>query len=321
MDRQPEMPKEMFLGFYRKLMTIRRFEEKADQLYQQGEIPCPIHLSVGQEAVAVGVVAALSEDDLVMPSHRGHGFFLARGTDPGRLMAELCGKASGVCRGRGGSVHLADVENGLLGANGVVGAGLSIAAGVGLAVQMQGTGQVCICSFGDGAANGGQFHEALNLAALWRLPIVFVCENNQYGLSVSVEKSCAVADIAVRSVAYGIPGEVVDGMDVVAVHDATHGAVGRARAGEGPTLLECKCYRYLGHSRGDPPYGPYRSREEVERWRRRDPRQALIDQGGLTGAETDAIDGQVAASIEAAVRYAEESPFPGVDTTLDYVYA
>jgi TPP-dependent pyruvate/acetoin dehydrogenase alpha subunit len=320
MNRQPEISKEMVLGFYRKLMTIRRFEEKADQLYQHGKIPCPIHLSVGQEAVAVGVAEALNEGDLVMPSHRGHGFFLARGTDPGRLMAELCGKANGICKGRGGSIHLADVERGLLGSNGVVGAGLSIATGVGLAVKMQGTGQICICSFGDGASNGGHFHEALNLAALWRLPIVFVCENNRYAVSVSVEKSTAVADIAVRSVAYGIPGEVVDGMDVVAVYQATKSAVGRARSGDGPTLLECKCYRYMGHSRGDPPYGPYRSKEELERWRQRDPRQRLVEQGGLTKAETDAIDGEIATSIEDAVRYAEESPFPDVNTTLNYVY-
>lgn len=320
MNRQPEISKEMYLGFYRKVMTIRRFEEKADRLYQQGKIPCPIHLSVGQEAVAVGVAAALNKEDLVMPSHRGHGFFLARGTDPGRVMAELYGKATGVCGGRGGSIHLADVEKGLLGSNGVVGAGLSIATGVGLAVKMQGTGQICICSFGDGASNGGHFHEALNLAALWRLPIVFVCENNRYGVSVSVEKSTAVADIAVRSVAYGIPGDVVDGMDVVAVYQATRRAGSRARSGDGPSLLECKCYRYLGHSRGDPPYGPYRSREEVERWRQRDPRQRLINHGGLTKAETDAIDEDVAMSIEKAVQYAEESPFPDVDTTLNYVY-
>ncbi len=320
MSGQTELSKEMALGFYKKLMTIRRFEEKADQLYQQGKIPCPIHLSVGQEAVAVGVTEALNEEDLVMPSHRGHGFFLARGTAPGRLMAELYGKALGVCKGRGGSIHLADVERGLLGSNGVVGAGLSIATGVGLAVKMQGTGQTCVCSFGDGASNGGHFHEALNVAALWRLPIVFVCENNRYGVSVSVERSTAVADIAVRATAYGIPGEVVDGMDVLAVYQAMKGAVARARNGEGPSLLECKCYRYLGHSRGDPPYGPYRSREEVERWRRRDPRQRLVEQGGLTEAETDALDGQIANSIEEAVRYAEESPWPDVNTTLNYIY-
>jgi pyruvate dehydrogenase E1 component alpha subunit len=320
MNRQPEISKEMILGFYRKVMIIRRFEEKADRLYQQGKIPCPIHLSVGQEAVAVGVSEALNDGDLVMPSHRGHGFFLARGTDPGRLMAELYGKATGVCEGRGGSIHLTDVEKGLLGSNGVVGAGLSIATGVGLAAKMQGTGQTCICSFGDGASNGGHFHEALNLAALWRLPIVFVCENNRYGVSVSVEKSTAVADIAVRSVAYGIPGDVVDGMDVIAVYHATKSAVSRAQSGDGPSLLECKCYRYLGHSRGDPPYGPYRSKQEVELWRQRDPRQRLIDQGGLAKAETDAIDEDVAVSIEKAVQYAEESPFPDVDTTLNYVY-
>jgi TPP-dependent pyruvate/acetoin dehydrogenase alpha subunit len=320
MNRQPEISKEMILGFYRKLMTIRRFEEQADRLYQQGKIPCPIHLSVGQEAVAVGVAEALNEDDLVMPSHRGHGFFLARGTDPGRLMAELYGKATGVCEGRGGSIHLADIEKGLLGSNGVVGAGLSIATGVGLAVKMQGTGQTCVCSFGDGASNGGHFHEALNLAALWRLPIVFVCENNHYGVSVSVEKSTSVADIAVRSVAYGIPGDVVDGMDVVAVYHAMKNAASRAQGGDGPSLLECKCYRFLGHSRGDPPYGPYRSREELERWRQRDPRRRLIGQGSLTKAETDAIEKDVEVAIERAVQFAEESPFPDVDTALNYVY-
>jgi TPP-dependent pyruvate/acetoin dehydrogenase alpha subunit len=235
-------------------------------------------------------------------------------------MAELYGKETGVCKGRGGSIHLADVEKGVLGSNGVVGAGLSIAAGVGLAVKMQATGRTCVCSFGDGASNGGHFHEALNLAALWRLPIAFVCENNHYGVSVSVEKSTAVADIAVRSVAYGIPGEVVDGMDVVAVYRAMQKALARARNGEGPSLLECKCYRYLGHSRGDPPYGPYRSKEELEHWRQRDPRQRLIDQGGLTEVETEAIDGEIEESIEEAVQYAEESPFPDAGTALNYIY-
>ena len=321
MDLERKVSEERFLNLYRKLSMIRRFEEKVDELFRQGRIKGAIHVSVGEEAVAVGVAEALSEKDLVMATHRGHGHCIAKGGDISRMMAELFGRSTGYCRGKGGSMHIIDVKKGMLGAVGIVGAGLPIATGVGVAIKMQKTSQVCVCLFGDGASNGGMFHEALNVAALWKLPIVFVCENNLYGLSVSMKKSSAVRDIAVRAKAYDIPGAVVDGMDVLAVWKATEKAVKRARDGRGPSLLECKTYRFLGHSRGDPPYGPYRTQEELETWKKRDPFLFLIKQGGLTSNEVERIDKEVSEVVEEAVRFAEESPEPDVDVALEDIYA
>ena len=320
MDLEVKVSEERFLNLYRKLSMIRRFEEKVDELFRQGKIKGAIHVSVGEEAVAVGVAEALSEKDLVMATHRGHGHCIAKGGDISRMMAELFGRSTGYCRGKGGSMHIIDVKKGMLGAVGIVGAGLPIATGVGVAIKMQKTGQVCACLFGDGASNGGMFHEALNVAALWKLPIVFVCENNLYGLSVSMKKSSAVKDIAVRAKAYDIPGAVVDGMDVLAVWKATEKAVRRARDGRGPSLLECKTYRFLGHSRGDPPYGPYRTQEELETWKRRDPLSLLIKRGGLTSNEVERIDREVSEVVEEAVRFAEESPEPDVGVALEDIY-
>ncbi len=321
MDLEVKVSEERFLNLYRKLSMIRRFEEKVDELFRQGRIKGAIHVSVGEEAVAVGVAEALSEKDLVMATHRGHGHCIAKGGDISRMMAELFGRSTGYCRGKGGSMHIIDVKKGMLGAVGIVGAGLPIATGVGVAIKMQKTGQVCACLFGDGASNGGMFHEALNVAALWKLPIVFVCENNLYGLSVSMKKSSAVKDIAVRAKAYDIPGAVVDGMDVLAVWKATEKAVRRARDGRGPSLLECKTYRFLGHSRGDPPYGPYRTQEELETWKKRDPFLLLIEQGGLTSNEVERIDNEVSEVVEEAVRFAEESPEPEASVGLEDIYA
>ena len=321
MDLEVKVSEERFLNLYRKLSMIRRFEEKVDELFRQGRIKGAIHVSVGEEAVAVGVAEALKEKDLVMATHRGHGHCIAKGGDISRMMAELFGRSTGYCRGKGGSMHIIDVKRGMLGAVGIVGAGLPIATGVGVAIKMQKTGQVCACLFGDGASNGGMFHEALNVAALWKLPIVFVCENNLYGLSVSMKKSSAVKDIAVRAKAYDIPGAVVDGMDVLAVWKATEKAVRRARDGRGPSLLECKTYRFLGHSRGDPPYGPYRTQEELETWKKRDPFLLLIEQGGLTSNEVERIDNEVSEVVEEAVRFAEESPEPEASVGLEDIYA
>ncbi len=320
MDLERKVSEERFLNLYRKLSMIRRFEEKVDELFRQGRIKGAIHVSVGEEAVAVGVAEALKEKDLVMATHRGHGHCIAKGGDISRMMAELFGRSTGYCRGKGGSMHIIDVKKGMLGAVGIVGAGLPIATGVGVAIKMQKTGQVCACLFGDGASNGGMFHEALNVAALWKLPVVFVCENNLYGLSVSMKKSSAVKDIAVRAKAYDIPGVVVDGMDVLAVWKATEKAVKRARDGRGPSLLECKTYRFLGHSRGDPPYGPYRTQEELETWKKRDPFLLLIEQAGLTSNEVERIDNEVSEVVEEAVRFAEESPEPDVDVALEDIY-
>lgn len=321
MDKSPKIPKKKFLEFYRKLMTIRKFEEKVDELFRQAKITGAVHTSVGQEAVAVGVASALNENDLVMATHRGHGHCLMRGSEMKLMMAELYGKATGLCKGKGGSMHIVDLKKGMLGANGIVGAGMPIATGVGLAIQIQKSEKVCVCFFGDAASNGGPFHESLNVSALWKLPVVFVCENNQYGVSVSVKKSTAVKDIAVRATAYDMPGEVVDGMDVVAVYKSAMKAVERARSGKGPSLLEFKCYRFLGHSRGDPPFGPYRTKEELETWQKRDPRLILIQQGELIDDEVKGIDKEISEAIEEAVRYAEESPLPDVSSALEDVYA
>ena len=320
MDITKKIPKERFRELYRKLMTIRRFEEKVDEFFRQGKITGAVHTSVGQEAVAVGVAEALNKDDLVIATHRGHGHCIMRGADLKAMMAELFGRATGLCKGKGGSMHIVDVKKGMLGAMGIVGAGMPIAAGVGLAVKMQKTGQVCVCFFGDNASNGGSFHEAHNVSSLWKLPVVFVCENNLYGISVSVKKSTSVGDIAVRAQGYNMPGVVVDGMDVLSVYGAAKEAVGRARRGEGPSLLECKTYRFLGHSRGDPPYGPYRTKEEVDSWKKRDPRLLLIQQGGLSPEEVGGIDKEVAEAIEEAVRYADASPQPDIKVALEDVY-
>ena len=320
MGKTTEISKERFRELYRKLMTIRRFEEKVDEFFRQGKITGAVHTSVGQEAVAVGVAEALNKDDLVIATHRGHGHCIMRGADLKAMMAELFGRATGLCKGKGGSMHIVDVKKGMLGAMGIVGAGMPIAAGVGLAVKMQKTGQVCVCFFGDNASNGGPFHEAHNVSSLWKLPVVFVCENNLYGISVSVKKSTSVGDIAVRAQGYNMPGVVVDGMDVLSVYGAAKEAVGRARRGEGPSLLECKTYRFLGHSRGDPPYGPYRTKEEVDSWKKRDPRLLLIQQGGLSPEEVGGIDKEVAEAIEEAVRYADASPQPDIKVALEDVY-
>ena len=320
MGKTTEVSKEKFREWYRKLMTIRRFEEKVDEFFRQGKITGAVHTSVGQEAVAVGVSAALEERDLVVATHRGHGHCIMRGADLKAMMAELFGRATGLCKGKGGSMHIVDVKRGMLGAMGIVGAGMPIAAGVGLAIKMQKTGQVCVCFFGDNASNGGPFHEAHNVSSLWKLPVVFVCENNLYGISVSVKKSTSVGDIAVRAQGYNMPGVVVDGMDVLAVYKAAKEAVERARRGEGPSLLECKTYRFLGHSRGDPPYGPYRTKEEVDSWKKRDPRLLLIEQGGLSPEEVERFDKEVGEAIEEAIRFAEASPQPDIKVALEDVY-
>jgi TPP-dependent pyruvate/acetoin dehydrogenase alpha subunit len=320
MARTGEVSKEKFREWYRKVMTIRRFEEKVDEFFRQGKITGAVHTSVGQEAVAVGVAEALKKDDLVVATHRGHGHCIMRGADLKAMMAELFGKATGLCKGKGGSMHIVDVKRGMLGAMGIVGAGMPIAAGVGLAVKMQKTGQVCVCFFGDNASNGGPFHEAHNVASLWKLPVVFVCENNLYGISVSAKKSTSVGDIAIRAQGYNMPGAVADGMDVLSVYGAAKEAVDRARRGEGPSLIECKTYRFLGHSRGDPPYGPYRTKEELDSWKKRDPRLLLIEQGGLSPEEVERIDQEVAGVIDEAIRYADASPQPDIKVALEDVY-
>ncbi len=320
MAKAKEIPKERYREWYRKLMTVRRFEEKVDELFRAGKIAGAVHTSVGQEAVAVGFGEAMEKKDVIVATHRGHGHCIMRGADLKAMMAELFGKSTGLCKGKGGSMHIVDAKNGMLGAMGIVGEGMPIAAGVGLAIKMQKTGQVCICFFGDNASNGGPFHEAHNVASLWKLPVVFVCENNLYGLTVSAKKSTSVVDIADRAKGYAMPGAVVDGMDVTAVFETAKEAIERARKGEGPSLIEAKTYRFLGHSRGDPPWGPYRTKEEVDSWKKRDPRLILIKTGSLAPEETERIDQEVEAVIAEAIRFAEESPQPEIKVALEHVY-
>lgn len=294
------------------LTLLRVFEERILKLVHDGSIRGTTHPYVGQEAVAVGACMALRPDDLVVSTHRGHGHLLAKGGDPNRLMAELFGKVTGYGGGKGGTQHLADFAVGHLGSNGITGGGIPIGTGAALSAQMRGSGQVVGVFFGDGAANQGTFHESLNLAAVWRLPAVYVCENNLYAMSTSVRDVCAVEHIADRAAAYGIPGVRVDGMDVLAVATAMRAAVARARAGEGPSLIECKTYRFLGHSRSD--QRVYRNREEEAAWLARDPiaamRGLLLAQGLATTAELDRVAREAVAAVDAAVEFAQRSPFP-----------
>jgi pyruvate dehydrogenase E1 component alpha subunit len=307
----------------RRMHLIRKFEEAAEQSYIRGLIHGTMHLSIGQEASAVGAAAPLRAEDYILSTHRGHGHCIAKGADPKLMFAEFFGKDTGYCRGRGGSMHIADLAGGNLGANGIVGGGLPIAVGVGLSAKMRRSGQVCMVFFGDGASNEGAFHEALNLAAIWRLPVVFVCENNQYGMSMSVARSMPIANVADRAVAYAMPGVVVDGNDLFAVIAAAHEACARARCGEGPSLLECKTYRWRGHSKSD--RNLYRSKEEIEAWRGLDPirrlRDALVEDRLLTVAEIDMIEAEAAAEIEAAVEFARQSPDPDPADLERDVYA
>ena len=307
----------------RQMSLIRAFEEKAEELYAQGKIHGTMHLSIGMEASAVGAVAALQPDDYILSTHRGHGHCIAKGADLDRMMAEFMGKETGYCRGRGGSMHIADVAGGNLGANGVVAGGIPIAVGVGLSQKMQGTGRVCLCFFGDGAANSGPFHEALNMAAIWTLPVVFVCENNQYAMSYPASKAFAIPRISDRAAGYGMPGETVDGNDLNAVYAAVSRAVERARAGEGPSLVENVTYRWRGHSKSDA--NRYRSREEIEAWKEKDPiarfERWLAQTINLNESDARAIEQAAYAAIEAAVAFADASPEPDLAAIEEGVYA
>jgi pyruvate dehydrogenase E1 component alpha subunit len=307
----------------RQMYTIRAFEEKAEQLYMIGKIHGTMHLSIGEEASAAGSIAALRPDDMILSTHRGHGHCIAKGADLNLMMAEFMGKETGYCRGRGGSMHIADVDGGNLGANGVVGGGLPISVGVGLSLKMQKRDQVVLCFFGDGAANNGAFHESLNMAAIWKLPVVYVCENNQYAMSFSVKRAFAIENIADRAAGYGMPGVTVDGNDVMAVYKAVSQAVQRARAGEGPALIENVTYRWRGHAKSDP--GRYRTTEEVEAWKQKCPikrfRSQLIQANVLTEKEADQLELEASAAIEAALAFAEASPEPAIETIEEGVYA
>ncbi len=310
------------IEMYRKMLQIRRFEERAFELYSQNLIPGTIHTYIGEEAVAVGVCSNLRKDDYITSTHRGHGHCIAKGARLDRIMAEIFGKETGYCKGKGGSMHIADFSVGMLGATGVVGAGYPIAVGAGLSAKLRGTDQVVACFFGDGASNQGTFHEGINLAAVWKLPVVFVCENNLYGMGTYVSRVMLIKDIADRAVGYGIPGVVVDGNDVLAVYETAGEAVRRAREGKGPTLMECKTYRHKGHARLDP--ATYRPPQEVDEWLKRDPiprfRSKLLEEKIITVEEAQRIEREVVEEIEAAVKFASESPFPRPEEALEDIY-
>jgi acetoin:2,6-dichlorophenolindophenol oxidoreductase subunit alpha len=296
----------------RRMYLIRRFEEGAEDAYMRGLIHGTMHLSIGQEASAVGSCMDLRKTDYITSTHRGHGHCIAKGADPKLMFAEFFGKEEGYCRGRGGSMHIADVECGNLGANGIVGGGLPIAVGAALAIRKQQRDDVAVCFFGDGASNEGAFHEALNMAAIWKLPVLFICENNKYGMSVSTERSMAVEHVADRAASYKMPGEIIDGNRVEDVSEAVMRATARARNGEGPTLLECKTYRIRGHSKSD--RNRYRTKEEIEEWSRRDPivrfESELAAHEIVTAAETAMIREAAEKEISAAIEFARTGTDP-----------
>jgi pyruvate dehydrogenase E1 component alpha subunit len=318
-----ELERELCVNMLSKMYKIRFFEETVDELFARGLVHGTMHLSIGQEASAVGSVSALRTEDYILSTHRGHGHCIAKDADLKLMMAEFWGKETGYCRGRGGSMHVADMGARNLGANGVVGGGIPLAVGVGLSLKMRGREEIVMGFFGDGAANQGSFHEALNMAAIWCLPVVYVCENNQYGMSMSVGKAFKIENISQRAAGYGMRGVTVDGNDVLEVYEAATDAVQRARAGEGPTLLECKTYRWKGHSKSD--QERYRTRQEIEAWKKKDPikrfRETLIAEGVIREEEAGQIEEDARQSIAEAVEYAQASPEPAVDTILEGVYA
>jgi pyruvate dehydrogenase E1 component alpha subunit len=321
--RQTQLTGERLKEALRLMMTIRHFDEHALALYRAGEMRGTTHPYIGMEAVGVGVTLALRSDDYVTSTHRGHGHTIAKGGDPNKMMAELLGKATGYSGGKGGSMHIADMDKHMLGANGIVGGGMGLATGAALTAKLQHTGAVAICFFGDGALEQGILHETTNMAAIWKLPVVFVCENNQYAMSARSDWSVAGGDPAKRAAGYGIPGVTVDGMDLFAVNARASEFVERARQGHGPAYLVCNTYRFHGHHAGDPLN--YREKEEVERWRLRDPieqvKQALVDQGTMQAGEIDALEQRIEQQIEDAVAFARSSPEPTADQLMTDIYA
>jgi pyruvate dehydrogenase E1 component alpha subunit len=303
----------------RRMMLIRAFEDMAQELYSLGRVHGTMHLSIGQEATAVGASFALTRQDYLLNTHRGHGHCLAWGSESKLRMAEFTGKETGYCRGRGGSMHIADIEANNLGANGIVAGGVPIAVGVGLSIKMRQTEQVAMVIFGDGAANEGAFHESLNMASIWDLPIIYLCENNQYGMSMSVKRATNIENISQRACAYNIPGVTVDGNDVFAVYEAVKTAKARALAGDGPTLIECLTYRWKGHSKSD--RQAYRTRDEVKEWQKKDPIPRLTAVLGIDDEQIATMQAEIQQQIEADVAFADGSPEPDISTILEGVYA
>jgi pyruvate dehydrogenase E1 component alpha subunit len=317
-----QLDKSVLLDIYRKMVSVRTFEETAADLFLKGQLPGFLHVYVGEEAVAAGVCTHLTNKDMITSTHRGHGHAVAKGANFKQMFAELFAKKTGYCHGKGGSMHIADLDLGILGANGIVGGGVPIATGAGLALKMQQSDRITVCFFGDGASNTGAFYEGVNLAAVWNLPVVFVCENNQYAESTPRATHQKVTHVADRAAAFNIPGIVMDGMDVFDVYQKAGQAIDQARAGKGPLLLEAVTYRFFGHFVGDPQN--YRTKEEVEEWKKRDPiqlfRTRVIAEKLLPESEMNAIDVEIKKAVEDAVEYGRTSPEPELETALTDIF-
>ena len=311
------------IELYRQMVLIRRFEEKTSQMYQKGKIGGFCHLYIGEEAVGIGAIAAIRETDYVVTGYRDHGQAIAKGIDPKLVMAELFGKEAGISRGKGGSMHIFDREKRFMGGDAIVGGDLPIAAGIGVAIKYRKTDDIVLCFFGDGAANEGAFHESLNLASLWKLPILFFCENNKYGMGTPLDQASSIEDLAKRADGYDMDWQIVDGMDVIEVYEATKKTAERIRAGKAPEMIEAKTYRYRGHSVSDPEV--YRTKEEVEEWKRRDPidrmRNKLKGEGTLSDEQFKQIDEEVERIMDEAIEFADKADFPPASAICEYVYA
>ncbi len=318
-----ELPREKLAWMLQRMCEIRYFEEKAEDLYVRGLVHGTMHLSIGMEAGSVGSIATLDPEDLIIHHHRGHGHTIAKGADLTLMFAEFLGKETGYCRGRGGSMHIADIPGGNLGATGVVGGGIPTAVGIALALQMRRSKQILLSYFGDGATNEGEFHESLNMASTWKLPVVFICDNNQYGMSMHRSKVMNIKKVSERAASYGIPGVTVDGNDVLAVYEAVMAAVEHARAGNGPSLVDVFSYRWRGHSKSD--RNLYRTHEEIDGWKQKCPikrfKKVLVDATVMTGDETEALDKAAKAAIDNAAEAAQAFPEPSPENMEDEVYA
>ncbi|NYV28128.1 thiamine pyrophosphate-dependent dehydrogenase E1 component subunit alpha [Streptobacillus felis] len=319
-----KLKKAQLLDMFKKMQEARIFDLKVAQLVKKGKVPGMTHFSVGEEAASIGAIAALNDDDIITSNHRGHAQVIAKGIDLNAMMAEILGKYTGTCKGKGGSMHIADVDSGNLGANGIVGGGHGIAVGAALTQQMKKTGKIVVCFFGDGATNEGSFHEALNMASIWKLPVIFYCINNGYGISADIKKMTNIEHIHLRSASYGIPGMFIeDGNNVLDVYEEFKKAVDHVREGKGPVLIESITYRWLGHSSSDP--GKYRTKEEVEMWKKKDPvenlRKYLIENKIATEQELLDIDASVKKAVDDAVVFAENSPLPPLESAFEDIYA
>jgi pyruvate dehydrogenase E1 component alpha subunit len=324
-ERTTALSGEQQVAMLHKMLLGRRFEERTAEMYAMQKIGGFCHLDIGQEAVAVGAISALQPDDYILCSYREHVHALAKGADPGRVMAELFGRETGVSRGRGGSMHLFDVQHGLLGGHAIVGGHIPLATGVAFGVKYQKRPQVVLCFFGEAAVNIGAFHESLNIAALWKLPVVFICENNRYGMGTAIERASAIYDVAQRACAYDVASQTVDGMDVLAVHDAVSRAVSLARLKSLPSLIEARCYRFMGHSMSDPVHGHYRTRQEVEEQKLRDPvrhfYERLSDEGLIDQGAFEQMDAQIRKVVDDAIAFADASPVPAPESLFEGVYS